>query len=235
MTVANFLKYVDGGFYNGGVFHRTVRSEISRTKRTRSRSSRGASIPSNAATGSRRLRWSEPRTPACGTSKERSRWRATGPIRRRATSSSRWRTRPRSISAGCGTPTGKGSPRLAGSSAVSTSRARYSAVRGRAAAHAAIRIIKIARVSLGVSSRSSRSPRYSLAGGRYATLPLRFRSRAGDRPVHGGLRTDGSDQSGATSATSRGPRCRASRSLRRRQPSRRQSTPFRTERAFTGC
>jgi imidazolonepropionase-like amidohydrolase/cyclophilin family peptidyl-prolyl cis-trans isomerase len=27
ITVANFLKYVDGGFYNGGVFHRTVRSE----------------------------------------------------------------------------------------------------------------------------------------------------------------------------------------------------------------
>jgi peptidyl-prolyl cis-trans isomerase A (cyclophilin A) len=27
VTVANFLKYVDGGFYNGGTFHRTVRSD----------------------------------------------------------------------------------------------------------------------------------------------------------------------------------------------------------------
>jgi peptidyl-prolyl cis-trans isomerase A (cyclophilin A) len=27
LTVANFLKYVDGGFYNGGVFHRTVRKD----------------------------------------------------------------------------------------------------------------------------------------------------------------------------------------------------------------
>ena len=27
ITAANFLKYVDGGFYNGGRFHRTTRSE----------------------------------------------------------------------------------------------------------------------------------------------------------------------------------------------------------------
>src|SRR5690349_17207239 len=25
LTVQNFLKYVDGGFYNGGMFHRTVK------------------------------------------------------------------------------------------------------------------------------------------------------------------------------------------------------------------
>jgi len=30
-TTANFLKYVDGGFYNGGVFHRTVKPTISPT------------------------------------------------------------------------------------------------------------------------------------------------------------------------------------------------------------
>jgi peptidyl-prolyl cis-trans isomerase A (cyclophilin A) len=27
LTTANFLKYVDAGFYNGGVFHRTVRAD----------------------------------------------------------------------------------------------------------------------------------------------------------------------------------------------------------------
>jgi peptidyl-prolyl cis-trans isomerase A (cyclophilin A) len=27
LTVANFLRYVDGGFYDGGVFHRTVRTK----------------------------------------------------------------------------------------------------------------------------------------------------------------------------------------------------------------
>lgn len=29
ITAANFLKYVDGGFYDGGQFHRTVRPDIS--------------------------------------------------------------------------------------------------------------------------------------------------------------------------------------------------------------
>jgi peptidyl-prolyl cis-trans isomerase A (cyclophilin A) len=33
VTVANFLKYVDGGFYNGGVFHRTVRPDNQTTNK----------------------------------------------------------------------------------------------------------------------------------------------------------------------------------------------------------
>jgi len=33
-TVANFLKYVDGGFYNGGVFHRTVRPDNQKGQKT---------------------------------------------------------------------------------------------------------------------------------------------------------------------------------------------------------
>jgi peptidyl-prolyl cis-trans isomerase A (cyclophilin A) len=49
-TAANFLKYVDGGYYNGGEFHRTVRPDTETNARTpiqvvQARRARGPGLP----------------------------------------------------------------------------------------------------------------------------------------------------------------------------------------------
>jgi len=45
LTAANFLKYVDGGHYDGGVFHRTVKMDNQPEKHGQDRSNPGRRQP----------------------------------------------------------------------------------------------------------------------------------------------------------------------------------------------
>jgi len=49
ITVSNFLRYVDGGFYDGGQFHRTVTSSNQPTDKVRITVIQGGANPSRAA------------------------------------------------------------------------------------------------------------------------------------------------------------------------------------------
>ena len=59
-TAANFLKYVDAGFYDGGSVNRSVRPDNTVRHDVRSRSFSFRSTRRGAANSFRRLRWSAP-------------------------------------------------------------------------------------------------------------------------------------------------------------------------------
>ena len=64
VTATNFLKYVQGGFYDGGRFHRTVRPDTETRTDAPSRSRKPASIRQKRRMRFRRFRSSAPARPA---------------------------------------------------------------------------------------------------------------------------------------------------------------------------